>query len=199
METRKEKTRRRIVESAAELFGQQSYHAVNINQICDRAEINKATLYQHYASKEALAVATVEYHFERQKAEVYEAAMAAAPNPVERLSGIYQRIYQQHLGRSDRGDSFIGCPFVNISSEMAADSPAIREAVNAVIEGLEPYYRLIARDAKVIGYASRDRDADQVTAALITIMQGAMVQAKTQNRPDVILESLETAKLILRG
>ena len=199
METRKEKTHRRIVESAAELFAQQSYQAVNVNQICENAGVNKATLYQHYGSKEALAVATIEQHFARQKAEVYEAAMAAAPNPVERLSGIYQRIYQQHLGRSDRGESFIGCPFVNISSEMAANSPAIRDAVNAVFEGLRPYYRLIARDAKVIGYASRDRDGDQVAAALITIMQGAMVLAKTQNRPEVILESLETAKLILRG
>lgn len=199
MESRKEQTRRRIVEAAAELFGLQSYQAVNVNQICTRANVNKATLYQHYGSKEALAVATIEYHFERQKIDFYEAAMAALPNPVDRLSGIYQRVYQQHLARSDRGESCIGCPFVNILSEMAIDSPAIRDAVQSVFERLKPYYRLIARDAKVIGYANRELDGDSVSAALIAIMNGAMISAKTENRPEAILENLETAKLILRG
>ena len=199
MTSRKDQTHQRIVEAAAELFGLQSYQAVNVNQICERAKVNKATLYQHYGSKEALAVAAVEHHFERQKREVYEAAMAAAPNPIERLSGIYQRVYQQHLARSDRGESCIGCPFVNVLSEMAADSLAIREAVNSVFERFKPYYRLIARDAKVIGYANRDLDGDLVSSALIAIMNGALVSAKSENRPEAILESLETAKLILRG
>ncbi len=199
MDSRKAQTHRRIVETAAELFGLQSYQAVNVNQICDCANVNKATLYQHFGSKEALAVATIDYHFERQKAEFYEAAMAALPNPVDRLSGIYQRVYQQHLTRSDRGESCIGCPFVNILSEMAVESPAIRDAVQAAFEGLKPYYRLIARDAKVIGYANRELNGDAVSSALIAIMNGAMITAKTENRPEAILENLETAKLILRG
>ncbi len=199
MESRKEQTHRRIVEAAAELFELQSYQAVNVNQICERAKVNKATLYQHYESKEALAIATIEHHFERQKSDFYEAAMAAAPNPIDRLSGIYQRVYQQHLARSDRGENCIGCPFVNILSEMAVDSPAIRDAVNSVFERLKPYYRLIARDAKVIGYANRELDGDLVSSALIAIMNGALVSAKSENRPETILESLETAKLVLRG
>lgn len=199
MDSRKAQTHRRIVETAAELFGLQSYQAVNINLICDRANVNKATLYQHFGSKEALAVATIKHHFEHQKTDFYEAAMAALPNPVDRLSGIYQRIYQQHLARSDRGESCVGCPFVNILSEMAVESPAIRDAVQAAFEGLKSYYRLIARDAKVIGYANRELDGDAVSSALIAIMNGAMISAKTENRPEAILENLETAKLILRG
>lgn len=180
-------------------FWLQSYHAVNVNQICDLAQVNKATLYQHFGSKEKLALAAIAHHFDQQKSDVYEAAMAAAPNPIDRLSGIYQRVYQQHLSRYDQGESCVGCPFVNISSEMAASSPLIREAVEGVFQDIRSYYRLLARDAKAIGYANRDLDGEVVASALVTIMNGAMVSAKSENRPDAILESLDTAKLILRG
>lgn len=199
MESRKERTRRRILESAAKAFWLQSYHAVNVNRICDMAQVNKATLYQHFESKEGLALASVAYHFDLQKRDVYEVALAAAPNPIDRLSGIYQRIYQQHLGRYDQGESCAGCPFVNISSEMASSSSLVRDAVEGVFREIRGYYRLLARDAKVIGYANRDLDGELVASALVTIMNGAMVSAKSENRPDAILDSLETAKLILRG
>ncbi|WP_282604730.1 TetR/AcrR family transcriptional regulator [Pelagibius sp. Alg239-R121] len=199
MNTRKEKTQQRILHAAASAFWLQSYQAVNVNQVCDLAKVNKATLYQHFGSKEALAVAAITQHFERQKTEVYEAALSAAPNPIDRLSGIYQRIYQQHLSRYDQGESCAGCPFVNISSEMASSSSVIRDAVDAVFTHFRTYYRLIARDAKVIGYANRELDGDVAAPALVTIMNGALVSAKAENRPDAILESLDTAKLILRG
>lgn len=199
MESRKDRTRRRILESAAEAFWLQSYHAVNVNRICAEANVNKATLYEHFGSKERLALASIAYHFELQKNDVYEAALAAVPNPIDRLSGIYQRIYQQHLTRYDRGESCAGCPFVNISSEMASSSPSIRDAVEGVFQEIRGYYRLLARDAKVIGYANRDLDGEVVASALVTIMNGALVSAKSENRPDAILESLDTAKLVLRG
>ena len=199
MESRKEKTYQRILESAANAFWLQSYQAVNVNQICDLAKVNKATLYQHFRSKEALAAATVTHQFARQKIDIYEAALAAAPNPIDRLTGIYQRVYQQHLSRYDRGESCAGCPFVNISSEMSADSPSIREAVALVFEEIKTYYRLLARDAKAIGYANRDLEGDVASSALLTVMNGAMVSAKTENRPEAILQNLNTAKLVLRG
>ncbi len=199
MESRRERTQRKILEAAADAFWQQSYQAVNVNRICDLARVNKATLYQHFGSKEALAVATIALHFERQESEIFEAALAAAPNPIDRLTGIYQRVYQQHLSRYDRGESCVGCPFVNISNEMAADSLLIREAVSEVFDKIRTIYRLLARDAKVIGYANREQDGDVVSSALLTVMNGAMVSAKTENRPEAILESLEIAKLVLRG
>jgi TetR/AcrR family transcriptional repressor of nem operon len=199
MESRKDRNRQRILEAAAEAFWRKSFHSVNVNQICVRAQVNKATLYQHFSAKEVLAVAVIDYQFDRQKAEVYEAAVAASPGPIDRLGGIYQRVYQQHLNRYDRGEPCSGCPFVNLATEMASESPAIRDAVKSVFERFKAYYLLIARDAKVVGYATRDLDGDATSSALVTIMNGAMVSAKTENRPDAILESLNAAKLILRG
>ena len=52
-------TRRRLIESAGEVFAEQGFHNATIRQICDRADAN---------------VAAVNYHF-RDKAELYEAVL----------------------------------------------------------------------------------------------------------------------------
>ena len=52
-------TRRRLIESAGEVFAEHGFHNATIRQICDRADAN---------------VAAVNYHF-RDKAELYEAVL----------------------------------------------------------------------------------------------------------------------------
>jgi AcrR family transcriptional regulator len=49
-----EATRARLIEVAAELFGERGYEATSIEEVLDRAEVSKGALYHHFASKEAL-------------------------------------------------------------------------------------------------------------------------------------------------
>lgn len=47
-------TRRRIVETAVDLFADNGYDGTSITQIIDRAGVTKGGFYHHFASKEAL-------------------------------------------------------------------------------------------------------------------------------------------------
>ena len=49
-------TRTRIVETAAKLFYTQGYNSTGINQLIKEAGVAKASLYQHFPSKEDLLV-----------------------------------------------------------------------------------------------------------------------------------------------
>jgi AcrR family transcriptional regulator len=51
--------------AAAEAFDQRGYLGTSMNDITDRLGLTKGALYFHYPSKEALAVAVVEAHYER--------------------------------------------------------------------------------------------------------------------------------------
>jgi AcrR family transcriptional regulator len=54
---RKLGVKERIIETASDLFYYQGYNQTGINQIIDQAGVAKASMYQHFRSKEDIAVA----------------------------------------------------------------------------------------------------------------------------------------------
>ena len=52
-----------LMECARELFAKEGFHATGVDRILDRAGVAKMTLYRHYASKDALALAFLERRF----------------------------------------------------------------------------------------------------------------------------------------
>jgi AcrR family transcriptional regulator len=72
---RRDSTRGRIVDAAAELFGEYGYSAASISHIAQVAKVHVATLYDHFDSKRHLALVL----FDRQ-AEAHLDAAAAAPS-----------------------------------------------------------------------------------------------------------------------
>jgi AcrR family transcriptional regulator len=56
--------RARILSAARQLFTQYGFRAVSMQQIADTASVNKATLYHHFADKEALFVEVLRHEFD---------------------------------------------------------------------------------------------------------------------------------------
>lgn len=50
----------RIVETAAELFGERGYDAVSLDDVADRLDVTKGSLYYYFASKDELGTAAIE-------------------------------------------------------------------------------------------------------------------------------------------
>jgi AcrR family transcriptional regulator len=59
-QARSEATRKKIVNSAVDLFAESGYQATGLGDIIQRAELTKGALYYHFDSKEALATAIIE-------------------------------------------------------------------------------------------------------------------------------------------
>jgi len=51
---KKEELRKKIAQKAGELFGQEGYHAVTVEQIAKSLRISKPSIYYHYGSKEEI-------------------------------------------------------------------------------------------------------------------------------------------------
>lgn len=200
MKRKGERTRDHVLEVAAKLFWKRSYHGVNMNQIAAAAGVNKATVYQYFPSKERLALATIAHNASSTREWIFDRGFAATTDPMERLSLIYQRVYETTKAAFEADGNCPGCPFVNIGMEMATDNAAIREAVNETFRAFGKYYRSIVRDLEA------GRDGASVAAGedeafavdfLISNMNGAMVASKLQNRPEAILEGFRTAQRFL--
>ena len=204
MKRKGERTRERILEVAAQLFWKRSYHGVNMNEIASAAAVNKASLYQYFPSKEQLALATIAHNTSATGDWVFERSFAATSDPMERLSLIYQRVYETTKAAFDADGLCPGCPFVNIGVEMATDNILVREAVNEAFRAFGEYYLRIVRDldagrAGTDGGAAPYLDEDFAVDFLLSNMNGAMVASKLQNRPEAILDGFRTARKFLEA
>ena len=74
----------RLAQSAFELFADNGFAKVNLDQIAGRAGVTKGSLYWHYKNKKELILAACQ-HYYRQWQEDVQAAIAPSSDPLERL------------------------------------------------------------------------------------------------------------------
>ena len=72
--------RDRLIDTAAELFYERGLPNVGINEVTDRAGVARMTLYNNFASKEALALAAFERQAEARRA-IMEKRLGRARTP----------------------------------------------------------------------------------------------------------------------
>ncbi|MFE7574644.1 ScbR family autoregulator-binding transcription factor [Streptomyces sp. NPDC057521] len=84
MQERSERTRRRLVDAAAELFTRSGYASATLGQIAAAAGVTKGALYFHFPSKEALADA-VALHGRTLLGAFLDERRATGDGPVQRL------------------------------------------------------------------------------------------------------------------
>lgn len=188
-----------IVDTAIDLFWKSSYHATNMNALSRAAGVNKATVYQHFASKEEIAIASVKRAADRTIDYVFEGAFEAFEAPLDRLDNIYQRIYQSHKALFDEDDLARGCPFVNIGVELSTASAPVRKAVQQAFARFEAYYVRIVDDLRASGALIHDTTSQELARDLQANMNATLVASKIEKRPEAILDGGKRAARYLTG
>lgn len=79
LQARAEATRRRILDSAVDLFSELGYGETGLADVLARAGVSKGAFYYHFDSKEAVAVAIIEDYRSRNAAAVLERIDPSAP------------------------------------------------------------------------------------------------------------------------
>jgi len=100
-ETKSGRTRRRILDAAAELFSEQGYSA-RLSDIADRAEMKAGSLYYHFDSREELVAEVLRLGIDGSWDQV-AGALARLPksaSPIERLTAAIRAHTLSIVGRS---------------------------------------------------------------------------------------------------
>jgi AcrR family transcriptional regulator len=109
--------RERILTAAADLFYRQGITATGVEELADTAHVSKRTLYQHFGSKDELAVAYLDgITLESLGPEMARLVDESIPAR-DRLLGIFEP-----------GSGRRGCPFLNASAELADVTHPARDA-----------------------------------------------------------------------
>ncbi|KAB1229711.1 TetR/AcrR family transcriptional regulator [Chryseobacterium viscerum] len=132
--------RERIIETTFQLFARQGYNSTGINQIISEAEVARASFYQHFKSKEDLCVEFLKVRHEYWFQELN--------NFVSQEKEIKSKIMKafDFLVYMNEKESFRGCSFLNILSEIPMDNIKILKVIQSHKTGLRNYFLEILND-----------------------------------------------------
>ena len=85
-ERRRELTRTALIESAAELFATNGFHATSLEEIANAAGFTRGAIYKNFKSKEEILIAVIEWQTELQLAAYADAIDDAEPSLSERIN-----------------------------------------------------------------------------------------------------------------
>jgi TetR/AcrR family transcriptional repressor of nem operon len=165
-------TRSRILAAAQRLFHEQGYHATGISTILREADVNAGSLYNFFPGKEALLVGVLEQYRELLHPIVMAPVEAATKDPIERVFALLAQYRTWLSPLAFR----MGCPIGNLALEAGDNSPQVRTLVSANFEGWIGCVRKWLEDAG--DRLPADCDRDQLARFVLTVMEGAVMQAR---------------------
>lgn len=168
--------RTKILDTASRLFYEQGYNSTGINQVIEEADIARASLYNHFATKTDLMIAYLQSAEEKWFVEL-DAFLKPIKDPRKKIIGMFDFRMARQLRTN-----FGGCQFIKISSEVSRDEKKVFEIVKHQKEHVKIYIKNILKELE------EDQKhllpTDMLAETLFLLMEGATVTAgiyKDQN------------------
>lgn len=178
-----DQTKEMILQQAAQLFNRRGFFGSAMSDIMDVTGLEKGGIYNHFTSKEDLAVQAFDYAVGVLRQEI-KLAVADKKHAVDRLIGLIG-FYQ----RQSEGYPFVGgCPVMNTAIDADDTQPILREHAKVALEEWNTFIRRIIQRGKERGEIKPEVDAEMLSYVYLSMMEGAIMQtrlngnARTMNR-----------------
>ena len=172
MATKGERTRQRVIESAAPVFNQRGYWGSSLRDLMDATGLEKGGIYNHFRSKDELAAAAFEHNVERI-GSLIRGALAGRRHAGDRLRALLD-VYRGFAAAPMPG----GCPILNAAVETDDTHPDLRALVRSAMDRLrvETVERIVVR-----GVERRELSlppgvtASAVATVFVSTIEGALM------------------------
>jgi AcrR family transcriptional regulator len=159
--------RDRIMETASTLFYAEGIHAVGVDRVVSESGVAKATLYQHFRSKEELVAACLRQRSADWRRHLAEPILLRPGSPAARVAKVFDA-----LSRSVAMPEFRGCPFINAAAEYPGEYGPVAEVIQSHrAEVRELFAELVA----ALGCTSR---RNELVDQLVLLYDGTMISAQ---------------------
>ena len=172
-------TRQAIVEQAAVVFNQRGYWGASLSDLMEATGLQKGGIYNHFGSKEALALEAFEHNTGVVRAMLRD-ALAGHRHAADRLHAVvdvFRRIVEAPPFPG-------GCPIQNTAVEADDTHPALRDRARATADELVDgtLARIVERGVQR-GELDPATDAGEVATVVMAALEGAIMLSRLQGSP----------------
>ncbi|WP_027342123.1 TetR/AcrR family transcriptional regulator [Hamadaea tsunoensis] len=165
-----------LLASAVDLIAAHGVNAVGVDAIADRAGTTKRTLYQHFASKDALVAEALSANSTTWHERVSAAVAARAEDPEGQLLALFDLI-----GEDAARPAYRGCVFVNAAADLPDPAHPARPVASRHKQRLLDF--LTERTSR-LGVRDPQRLARQIKVLLEGVVATALVDPGPQPAQD---------------
>ena len=176
--------RQRLLDAAIELIWRESYGAVTVDDICEKAGVKKGSFYYFFKSKTELVISALETHWLKLRPELDRIFSPSVP-PLDRLKGYFEFIYERQCRLKREMGCVPGCPYQSLGSETSNCDKIICQKIHEILKSVSRYFETALRDAQAEGLVER-RDVQEQVRAVLALYGGALAQARIANDPEPI-------------
>jgi AcrR family transcriptional regulator len=186
MTERRIATTTRILSTAADLFSAHAYADVSVEQIAQQAGITKMTLYQHFRSKDVLALECLRLRLKRREEKLDQVVSELEPG-ADAMLAIFDWL-EEWLDPAH----FKGCSFVKAVNELSVVLPEVREiALDAKLKIRQRFITLARRSGR--------KRANDLAQELALLFEGAQSLALIECSARPARVAKRVARLLLRA
>lgn len=177
-----QRTRRRILDVAAERFQSRGYHATSMHEIMQLAGVPGGSVYHYFPTKKSLGLAVIDEDVAASVEQTWMQPVREAPSAREGIARVFQGVADQ-IERDGRGVT--GCPVNNLTLELALTDPDFQSSLRGIFEAWTAVIADRIRADLKSGILS-GVDPDETAVAIVANFSGAMALAKASQSAGAI-------------
>jgi TetR/AcrR family transcriptional regulator, transcriptional repressor for nem operon len=181
-------TRQRIIATAAPIFNTFGYSGTSMSELLKLTGLEKGGIYNHFPSKQALALAAFDYAIELV-AERFRVALEDVPHAADRLRAIVQ-VFARYV---DDPPVAGGCPILNTAIEADDTDPELRARAQAAMLRLQKLIGATVKHGVLRGELRQGADPRAVASTLTALMEGATMLSRLFQDPTHMQRAVEHA------
>ena len=168
-----ETTRERLIGAALKLFGEKGYQSTSVADLQRESDCHSGSFYHFFPTKQDLLLAVLERYRTGIVPMLIEPAWADISDPIERIFALLAR-YRLLL---DMSRCAYGCPIGSLALELHEPDPVVRDLLASNFTGWIDQVENCLIDARSV--LGRDLDTRRTASFVLTVMEGAVMQART--------------------
>jgi len=188
-------TREKLLAVAFDLIWDSSYGSVSVEDICQRAGVNKGSFYHFFPTKSELAIEAYRDRWETVR-PLYEEIFAAEVAPLERLDRWCDHILTVQREKAAEYGHVCGCPYATVGAELATQDERIRASSEELIYAGRKYVESAITSALLEGSVSTG-DPAQLSRRIYSVCLGMLFEARVQNNLEILHDLKPTIMEIL--
>jgi TetR/AcrR family transcriptional repressor of nem operon len=166
-------TKEQIVTAAVQILHTKGFNATSVEDITNAAKVPKGSFYNHFKSKEDLAVEALDRYWQSMLTSLGLLSDEKTP-PVTRLKRHFR-----HLGKVAREGGYrAGCMIGNMSTEMPDQSQPVREKLAVLLAAWSCAIESCIKEAQADGSIRSDMDTRTISGFLLNSWEGAVMHSK---------------------
>ena len=180
MPTKGERTRAEIVRRSAALLNARGFLATPVSAIVAATGIQKGGLYRHFASREALGLAALDFAVAQVRDRFLQALADGPADACGQLLALLDA-YDPATAAADGALPLPGgCPIMNAAIEADHADPALRARAQAAMKGWQSLVQSLVARGISRGEIRADADPQQVATVFIACIEGAVMLSHLQ-------------------